>query len=245
MIKLTGLLLIVLLLSACGSHKSVDSLELASRATETTISASTNKAWSKCNQATSGGGQFKMILSAYVQNGVIRSDLMNGKLTLVPDNFVTSQEYFQMFRWQANSGGAAYLDQTPLQFRLINPANGQVLLSERTSIAWTEVATLASQMNISNPTDFFKKVVFVIDLRDPQAAFDALMVSIYRTNNTSRDVANLLLPVFDADPAVYALENGKTRHTSLQALHPFKDKLGQGWNDKDFQTWADGLCNGF
>lgn len=240
-LKITLLAILAVGLSACSASKQENSADLSSRATET----DTTKAWIQCNAGTSDGSAFDVRLAAVTENGVTRNDLSYVRFSRVPSDFTTSNQYFQMFRWQANTSGSIYVDQQALAFEMWDPQTNQMVLSSRTSFKWSDVATTASGLNISDASTFLKRVVLKVDLRDPTAQFDALMSVLYKADNTPFDVANALIPVFDANPENYQYENGNPRHSALTALHPFKDRIGQGWTTADFQSWANSLCASF
>lgn len=233
-------------LSACSSGTTATgSTDLASRSTGTAVT-DTTKAWITCNAGTSSAGVFDMRLAAYEEAGAIRNDITLLRLARLPSDFASSGQYFQMFRWQANTSGSLYVDPTPLSFEIWDKQTNQLVLGARTSVKWTDVQTAASGVGVSDPTTYFKRLVLKTDLRDPTAQFDAMMVVLYKTDNTSRDSGNILLPVFDANPELYATEsNGVARHPSLMNLHPFKDRRGQGWTTADFKSWSNSLCASF
>lgn len=244
-LKATLLMVLMLGLTACGASKQESSTDLASRSPNGTTD--TTKAWAQCNSGTSMNGLMKVNLAAYYEGANVRNDLMYVRIANLPSDFESAGNYLQMFRWQANTSGSTYTDPTPLSFKIVNPANGAVIVQSRTSVKWTDVSTVASGMGYSDAASFFKKVWLLVDLRDPGANFDVLMTAIYLNNSTQyRDYANTLLPIFAADPAAYATDlDGSARNPALQALHPFKDKLNQGWTKADFQSWANNFCSNF
>jgi hypothetical protein len=239
--------LVAVLLAGCGAGKTVsETTDFASRATPDEVANGGEKAWSYCNEGIAKSSTFKFSMKYYTENGQTRNDLMNLKLTQVPSDFETSGDYIQMYRWQAAPSGSTYLDPTPVQFRIINPNNGTIVISNANSIRWADVSTSASQLGISDPTTYFKYVKFIVDLRDQLGQFDVLRVVNYGSNNAAKDTSDALLPVFRADPAGYAYESdGQARATILKNLHPFVGRSSQGWSVKDFQTWANGYCSAF
>lgn len=239
--------LMMLGLAACGASKNAPSgsTDLASRAPIDVVAQNPNTAWAYCNEGVSKALGFKATMMAYIDNNQIRNDLMYLKLASLPAGFGNGDLYLQMFRWQANTSGAAYMDPTPLKFRLMRQAGGAEILAHRDYLRWSEISTAASQMNVG-VEDFFKHTFIIVDTKDPLGQFDAFRVVAYRkSDNKSAGEVDVLMPVFHADPVAYDTENGAPRSTLLTALHPFKDKRNQGWGANDYQTWADAMCNAF
>lgn len=244
-LKASLLLVLVLGLTACGASKQENSVDLASRATDTNTADKT-RAWAQCNSGSSIYGTMQVNLAAYYEGGNVRNDLMYARIANLPTDFESGNQYIQMYRWQANTSGSTFTDPTPLSFKIVNPSTGAVILQNKTSVKWLDVKTAAESLGYGDALSFFKNVWIVVDLRDPSASFDVLMTALYKSDNSSRDYANVLLPIFAADPAAYATDlDGTARNPALQALHPFKDKLNQGWTKTDFQTWANNFCTTF
>ncbi|MBX2987056.1 MAG: hypothetical protein KF802_04080 [Bdellovibrionaceae bacterium] len=239
-LSMVVLMLAALVLSGCGAAKSTDSADLSSRVTDT---SNTARAWSYCNEGLSQGQSFKLSLYSYTENSQVRNDLMYAMPSALPSDFTTSNDYFQFYRWQASAGSATYLDTSPLSFSILNPSTGATILSTRTALRWSDVSGLAAQMGVSTPKDFFRRVWIIIDLKDPSAQFDALMTVLYRNDNSQRDHSNMLLPIFDANPAGYATEpGGGARPKVLRDIHPFN---GTSWTTEAYKSGATSLCAAF
>lgn len=241
--KLLAVALMSLSLAACSGGSATNSVDLASRSTTSTTD--TTKAWIQCNAAT--GSNVDVHLMAWYENAnTLRNDLMKVRLYRLPSDFASSNSYVQMFRWQGNTAGSVYLDSTPLQFEVWDGVSGAQLLSARSSVRWNDVSTAASQLGITDPTTFFRRAILKVDLRDPNANFDALMTVLYNSSNVEREHVNALLPVFDANPSNYATDSdGSARNQALMNLHPFRTSIGQGWTTADYMARAQTFCSGF
>lgn len=241
--KVSMLLTIGALLSACSGGGGAGTTDLASRASVTDTSSLIN--YAQCNSGSSSTGALTMRMAVYKEFGVIRSDLMQVKLTALPSDFATSGAYIKFYRWQANTSGSTYLDNTALNIKIVNPNTGALILANGSYVRWSDLSTAASGLGYTSPTSFLTNMIIIADTRDPMAQFDVLMAVVYNADGSKKDTVNALMPLFAADPTVYANDNGGTRNASLQALHPFKDKVGQGWTATDYQTWSNNFCAGF
>lgn len=230
-------------LVACRGGGTAGSTDLSSRATGSDMT-DTTKAWVQCNTGNSRGGTFGVRLAAVVENGNLRNDLMYVRIGSVPSGFAASSSYFQLFRWQANTAGSTYLDPTPLNFEIWY--NNSLVLAARSSLRWSDVQAVATQLGQSDPGSFLRGAILKVDLRDPTAQFDVLMTVLYSSSNTELDRSNALLPVFAANPEVYATDtDGLPRNQILMDLHPFKSSVGQGWTTADYQSRANTFCSSF
>lgn len=238
--------LMLLGLSACGASKeTAGTTDLASRANVDVVIQNPNTAWAYCNSGTSSKLGFQASFMAATQENRIRNDLLYMKMSSLPSGFGSGDLYFQMFRWQANTAGAGYMDPTPLKFKVIRQAGGGEILANRDYLRWSDVSTTASQMNVG-VEDFFRHTYITVDTKDPLGQFDVIRVVAYnKSDNKSAGEVDVLMPVFHANPAEYDVENGAARSTLLTALHPFNDKRNQGWTANDFQTWSDAMCSPF
>lgn len=238
-LKAALLLTVLAMLTACGAQRADDnSTDLSSRAV-ISGSTSTNSTVLYCNQKSQDGITAKLMVYTDAANQ-IRNDYMKLKITQIPSSF-TSGDYIQLFRWQANTANQVYIDQTPVQARF-ETLDGRVLTNFSSVIYWGQVSSIASAAGISDVNTFFQNVRLVVDIRDPQANFDALKIAMYNSNNTNTVNMDMLLPAFSASPNDYAIEGGVARSNSLQALHPFASSKGQSWTAAQYVSMATGFC---
>lgn len=237
-LKMTLLLTVLALLTACGSQKHEQGLDLSSRVvTPTNTSSSAPVLY--CNQKSQNGLTAKVMVYTDAASK-IRNDYMQVKFTQMPASFTTGH-YLQFFRWQANSSNQVYLDPTPVQARF-ETLDGRVLTNFSPVIYWGQVSSIASSWGLSDANSFFQNVRLVVDIRDPQANFDVLKIAMYDENNASTINMDMLMPAFSASPVDYSLDAGATRSSNLQALHPFASMISQNWTAAQFQSMGSSFC---
>lgn len=237
----TALLLTVLaMLTACGAQKSEESYDLSSRAAVTTTTATTAKAVLYCNQKSQSGITAKLKVYTDASNQ-IRNDYMTLKFTQLPSNFNSSGDYIQLFRWQANSSNQVYIDPTPVQARF-ETLDGRAITSFSSVLYWGQVSAIAQAWGMTDVNTFFQNVRLVVDIRDPQANFDALKIAMYNSSNTNTVNMDMLMPAFAASPNDYALDGSAARSSNLQALHPLATYKGQSWTGDQFASMGSSFC---
>lgn len=235
-------------LISCGSKKTDNGeLEFASRVVEGANTNNSNRALAYCNHKYSQYNNFRAALMIYedFQHQVL-PNFINMKLVKVPTDFADTSNFIEIWRWQVNSNGQRNIDsETPVSFKLVSVDTGMDITSYMQWLRWSDISNTAKNLGFSNPTDFFKKVRFVLDIRDPYGQYDALNIVYYNSYAQALDQMDILLPIFDADPFRYATESdGSTRSNYLTALHPFREKYnnGESWNVQTYQSWANDLC---
>lgn len=244
-LKLTLLLIVTAMLSACGASKgTADNYDSSSRLTTGDVSNidTSSRPLAYCNQST--GTQISFNTSTYQDGESIDPNRINLKITKIPSYFAQNQNYIEFHKYMINSAGNKMWGQDRLVMNLYSIADGKLLASNKEMLYWRDLSAAASKIGVSTPEQFFKKVRIVIQLVDPNADYDAIAGIYYDTSDDSI-VGQLdsLIPAFDADPARYAKEkDGTTRHSSLQALHPFKSYIGQGWTAQTYQAKAAEFC---
>ncbi len=231
-----------LFLSACGASKQQTGfIDNSSRVVPNTSSATKPLAY--CNQGT--GTEISAKLKAYTDaSNIARMDYVYVRMTALPKNFTSDSTYISMWKWLSNSGGYTYLDSSALRFILVNASTGQALTDWKTTLRWSDVSSIATNMTATSVEDFFSKVNILVDLKDVQGEYDVLKITNYDVlTNKSVSQTDALLPMFYANPADYAYEaNGAERAQVLQGLHPFKNQLNQGFSSAQFEAMAKNLC---
>ncbi|KHD89314.1 MAG: hypothetical protein OM95_04080 [Bdellovibrio sp. ArHS] len=229
------------LLTACGSSNTAGSSDFSSRVTDTTTS--TTKSVAYCNQRSANDITAKV--KAYTDSSnYVRMDYVYARLTSLPATFKSDSSYISMWKWLANSNGNTQLDNTPLQFIIVHPTTGQALTGWMTTMRWSDVATVASALGVTDPQTFFSAVNILVNLKDTQGEYDVLKVTNYdSSSNKALNALDLLLPAFYANPADYAYEtNGSARAGVLKTLHPFANYLNQGYSTSQFVSMANNYC---
>lgn len=237
---LTG---VALLLTACGAEQ-VANTDLSSRTPVATVGDATTKHLAYCNKG--AGNDIAAKLKTYQESTTnnIRMDLVVLRLTSLPSTFTSDSSYFTMWKWLANNSGYTYLDQTSLSFILIDSVTGQAVTNWRTTLRWSDVSTAASKLEITDPQTFFNRMNIIVDLKDVAGEYDVLKISNYSVStNKAIGQMDALLPLFAANPADYSVEpTGGARASVLQALHPFKDLVGQNWSSSQYQSMSNNFC---
>lgn len=230
------------LLTACGAKRTeVSSTDFSSRAPVTDVNQAANKALALCNGAEST--QLGVRNTVYMQNNQIRPDFLRARITKISDTFKDGTSYIQIFRWKANTHGQTYLDSNPLSFKVTYTSNNQDLTGYVNNLKYSQVSTLIEATKAASLQDFMNMVNLTIDLKDPQAEFDAIKVVLYNSSNQAIDQVDMLISAFAAHPNDYATESdGSPRSAILKNLHPFKDLANQGWSAKHFQTVSNSFC---
>lgn len=233
---------LALFLVSCGSKKDQSTnIDFSSR-TPVDLT-STTKPIAYCNERK--GPEISTRLKVFTDsNNTPQMEFVLARLTALPNNFKESKTYISMWKWLANSNGSSYIDNTPLQFVLINSSNGQALTNWKTTLRWSDVVATASAMNITDPQAFFQKVSILVDLKDAQGEYDVLKIANYDVaTNKAVSQTDALLPLFYANPQDYAFEpTGEPRSHVLQELHPFKDRLNQGFTSEQFKSMSNDFC---
>lgn len=246
-LRLVFLLGLVLLLSACGASKSVtDTYSASSRLDTTTVTANLNngeRPLALCNQRTNE--QFGTAMAIYKSGEVVANNKINLKLIKVPSNFSQNQNYIEFHKWMMNSAGAKIWGSTRMYFSIYNISTGELLAQDKSYLYWPDLQSEAQKVGASTPEQFFKRVRLVVELEDFEGEYDVLTLKYYNNSDNS-EIASLdtLIPIFDANPALYAYEkDGTNRAQKLQELHPFASYLGQNWSNQTYQTKANEFCS--
>lgn len=230
------------LLTACGSSNQIaGSTDSSSRDSATSTTDATSKALAYCNQGSANNitGKLKVFVDS---SKYVRMEYVYLRLTALPATFKSGSSYISLWKWLANPSGYTNLDTSALNFALMNPSTGQYLTGWMTAMKWSDVVNVASGMGYTDPQNFFNNVNILVDLKDPNGDYDVLKVANYDSStNKAINTMDALLPLFAADPAAYANDNGATRAGVLQALHPFKSSAGQ-FTSSQYQSMSNNFC---
>ncbi|MCB0370107.1 MAG: hypothetical protein KDD45_11955, partial [Bdellovibrionales bacterium] len=146
-LKLTVLLGVVLLLTACGSSKSVtDSYSSSSRldtSTTSTVDTST-RPLVKCNQGSND--QIAVATSIYTSGEVIANNRINLKITKIPAYFAQNQNYIEFNKWMMNSSGSKIWGSTRMYFHIYNISTGALLSSNKQYLYWADLQSEAQSV---------------------------------------------------------------------------------------------------
>lgn len=245
-LKLTLVLIATAMLSACGASKGTgDNYNSSSRVTVDDINTNNSalRPLAYCNQKT--GTQISFGVSTYADGETIALDKVNLKILKIPSYFSQAKNYIEFHRYMVNPAGAKIWAEGRMFFNVYALTDGKLLASHKDYLYWNDLQSAAQYVGATTPDQLFKKIRLVIDLEDKNGEYDVIVAQYYNQEDDSLlSQEDALIPVFDADPTRYAKEkDGQTRHSSLQALHPFKNYVSQGWTPEVYQTKAQEFCS--
>lgn len=244
-LKLTLLLVITAMMTACGASKgAADNSASSSRLNPTDLTAPNTSArpLAYCNQTTNS--QISLATSTYQDGETIALDKINLKILKIPAYFSQNKNYIEFHKYMVSSNGNKIWGSSRLAVNIYSIADGKLLASNKEFLYWPDLQSAAQALGASTPDQFFRKARLVVALDDLNGDYDVVSAFYYDQGNDSvLSQLDSLIPVIDADPARYAVENdGAARHSSLQDLHPFKAYASQGWTAQVYQTKAYEFC---
>jgi hypothetical protein len=224
-------LLAISLLASCGS-----SIE-ARNAISASGSSSSASGGAECNSFVAQGVGLAGGATTYYVNNVQQQTAVRLRITSVDANFDSMSEYVQFYRWKADSTGATTLDQAPLTFYVLRASDGATISGAMTSLSTSSMSSIRTNGGIGGSTaqDFFASTVLV--LTNVDYSWNAAKVVVYK-GTTAQAQADVLLPVFPANPNTYA-----TNHPAvLSSLHPFWTIRTSAMSDADWATRDRAFC---
>jgi hypothetical protein len=231
-------------LAACAPLQSASSgtSDSASRDPSSTQSTAT-RPLAYCNHTATS--LVNLNIQTYTDSsGTRRNDIIQAKLQSMTENFKNGSDNIHFFRWKADSSGAVYVDPTPIQLTVIAESTGQTVSSSQPFLRWDMVSSFATTHNIAgSASDFFTRVRLILDIRDPNAEYNALTMVYSDASGNTLARTDILIPVFPANPNDYAIDStGANRAPVLRGLHPFTAATGLTANA--YQTQANAFCFG-
>ena len=232
----------------CGSSKTGGSTDQASRSVPTDQPGDTSGGgWlSNCNVIPNNNLDLAGPVSTYYDqaSGSYIEDLIRLKFNNYPVELISEDNiYIQIFPWQEDSPGNPVYRQTAVDIYFILKNSGAQLQTEPVNeLSKGTIQSLIQNNNMNvSPDQFFSSVIMVLDGVD--LTWDAITIAIYDTpGGTATDYVNILLPAFDADPNIYAIDHPAT---SLRQLHPWWHIKDDNYSEADFFNFSKDLCNGF
>lgn len=243
-LKLTLIVVVAAMMTACGASKSSNSdSSLSSRLSPTeTTTTTTDRPIALCNQK--AGSLISLGLSVYKDGESYVTDRVNAKILKVPSVFSQKNNYIEFHKYMVNTSGSKIWGDQRITFSIYSIADGKNVASGLDVLYWADLENLAQNVGASTPEQFFKKVRMVLELEDYEGEYDVVVARYYNaTDDSLLEAIDELIPAFDADPTKYKYEkDGSIRHSSLQSLHPFKSSINQGWTASTYQTKANDFC---
>lgn len=222
------ILAFLLTLAACGSSKSNETTDFASR-----VDLNSSKALAYCNRTQATTLSYK-IMAQYV-GGNYDPNWAHLRLYSVPAGFETNVHYIQFWKGWASSDSQITHNTTPISFSIYDLQTQTYLKQGLTALSWDNVKDLIPGASVST---FLSRVMFVLDLQDPNGQYTVFTAAVYGTaNNVAQESADALIPAFLANPAEYAFKaDGSARESVLRNMHPLRGQSG------DYSALATALC---
>ncbi|MES2964892.1 MAG: hypothetical protein V4760_13455 [Bdellovibrionota bacterium] len=241
--KVVPLLAAAFLLTACGSTENpkdgASVPQINPGLVGTTITQS-GDVGTQCNYFDSTETRLAGRVTTTYSNGQIQEDKIRLRITSLATNFDTDTNVqIKFFRWQVSSAGLVHLDTNPVEFIVEKGATNSTPISGRmTSLSATDIATLRTSNGVTGTTsiDFLSNTTLI--LQNVDYNWQALKVVMYDGSGGVIGSADLLLPVFTANPNKY-----QTSHPGiLPALHPMFKERAQNLSDADWGARFNTYC---
>lgn len=224
------------LLSGCGSSMRPRDGAVAAYSTSPEYGA-------QCNSFAAVGTVLSGQVTTYYSNGALIEDRVRLRFTSIAAEFSQAANYsIRFFRWTVDGNGAAVLDPQPLSFvvernPLFAGMGSTPISNAMTALTLNDISTLAwsSGLIVNTVQDFFNNVT--ITVMGVDYGWSALKVALYNGSEPVGE-ADLLLPVFLANPHAYAA----THHPVLAQLHPFWNQRGENVSDADWLNRSKNFC---
>lgn len=242
--RIVMILMLLALLSACGSKVTPRSAALYSGSGPTDLStiSPTGDGQAECSMFDSTSTRLGGKVTTYYYNGVLQEDKVRVRVTSLVEAFDTNSNYYiQAFRWKV-VGGSPSLDSTPLQFTFEKGTGSASPISAPfSSISGTTMAQIRTANNLggSGAVDFFSKTTMVVSGVDYN--WQAMKIVVYDGGTTPATVvgqADFLLPVIQANPNRYA----STHDALLNTMHPFWSQRSQTLTELEWSNRASSFC---
>lgn len=243
-VRIVMILMLLALLSACGSKVTPRSSALFSGSGPTGLSpiSPTGDGQAECSMFDSTSTRLGGKVTTYYYNGVLQEDKVRVRVTSLVEAFDTNSSYYiQAFRWKV-VGGSPSLDSTALQFSFEKgTGSASTISSPMSSINGTTMAQIrtANSLGGSGAVDFFNKTTMVVSGVDYN--WQAMKIVVYDGSNTPATVvgqADFLLPVIQANPNRYAL----THDSILNNMHPFWNQRTQTLTESEWANRTASFC---
>lgn len=243
-VRVMMILMMLALLSACGSKVTPRAATLYSGSGPTDLStiSPTGDGQAECSMFDSTSTRLGGKVTTYYYNGVLQEDKVRVRVTSLVEAFDTNSNYFiQAFRWKV-VGGSPSLDSTALQFSFEKGSgSSSPISSPMSSINGTTMAQIrtANSLGGSGAVDFFNKTTMVVSGVDYN--WQSMKIVVYDGSTTPATVvgqADFLLPVIQANPNRYAL----THDSVLNNMHPFWNQRTQTLTESEWANRASSFC---
>lgn len=244
-VRIVAIGFLLMLLTACGSNVTTRSSALFSGSgpTGTNLIGTSGAGEAQCALFDSTKTRLSGRVTTYYYDGVLQEDKVRVRITSLVEAFATNSNYYiQAFRWKVGAGGAAELDQTPVQFNFEKgTGSASPMTSDVTSVSNSGLAAYRTANNIAGttPVEFFANTTMVVKGVDYN--WQALKIVVYDGSTSPATVigdSDFLLPVFQANPNVYAAS-----HSSILAsIHPFYSQRSTVLSEAEWSARSTSYC---
>ncbi|MCB0422890.1 MAG: hypothetical protein KDD61_17955 [Bdellovibrionales bacterium] len=251
--KFSLILLVGLMLSACGASKTTQrsgSVDLSSRGNPSTGDTGSSGGGTsltgiltECNGINEEGLEGNLTtyydpMSGQFLETYIRMTITKALAAMGTD----SSSYVQIFRWYIDETNTRRVNETPTKLYFIQRGKGQAINRDTpaTYLSGSMISGLISKYNLSGITasNFYDN--FIVVLGDIGLTYDAITVAVYDSaTNKAKKTIDILVPAFSADPNEYAIT-----HPSglLQNLHPNWSEREGGFTTHQYKSMAEQPC---
>lgn len=234
------------LLAGCGasiSPRGSSSNSMYPSMTDFASREPTKSLGAECSQFDAKDFRLSGKVATYYVGTSLQEDRVRLRFTGLADQFSNNGGVkIQMFRWRADLDGTKEIDNNPVAFdieRAQPDFMGNLSLArDLTSLTIHDVVRLRQNAGISGTTsqEFFDRTSIIVKSVD--YSWDALKIVMYE-NNVVIGQVDLLMPIFPADPNVYAGSHSMT----LNQLHPFwSTRTLSGMTEETWQTRSKNFC---
>ena len=214
-------LFLALLNFSCGNKISnpttEQSIDNSSRLQVTTTTSTNSKDVALCNKKINSN--FTTQVMAYFDiNKVYHPEIVRIYFPQMYSDFEKSNYQIVFHKWKSTFNGETFQDPNPLKIRITRIADHAELTTfSMNALQWNTVKSELEKNSNTTYTmqDAFLKLGFDIDLKDLNADFDVLKLSLYKDGKWVEDT-NMLIPAFYTDPNTYAIDHNQV----LVNLHP-------------------------
>lgn len=230
--------LLLFVAAAVSSLSCGTSMEVRKTGQSSFSSSSSNLKGAECAPfAAAQGVSLAGAVTTFYLNGALQEDKIRLRISSVDAAISQPNARIQFFRWKTDVSGTSTLDSTPVSFYVTRLSDGMSISSALNSIGLSEVANLRSVGGIPGATaqEFFANTAIVLTGLD--YSWNAAKIALY-DGATTIGQADVLLPVFQANPNSYAVN----RSPVLTQLHPFWAQRGTSMSEADWEAKARAYC---
>jgi hypothetical protein len=218
--KLTALILMAYLLTACSQSKSSNTIS------SNGINITSQSVLANCTKSVNSNISVSL---ATIKDQVSQVDPLWIKLkfNVVNSSLTKSGMTIRFFRMKGALNDAV-LDSVALQSQTYNMSTGQ---------------PSSNLSPVVNPSQINSNSGFFIYLNDAQGQYQILKIAFYDTDGKVIENFNILIPEFLANPSEYTVNSdGSARSQYLQELHPLNGVATTGWSNDTFNQFFQQFC---